>query len=599
MTSVCLQSPDGHPSIDVVRHPSGMTSRFFLGSCLAAAMLLAGCANTTPRPGGAGSVKAEAPAAEEPPEAPPAKEFTQDSLYKLLVAEFALRRGDVALAIDNYLDVARAQTDAGAAERAIRLAVFARDEMRGLEAARVWVALAPQDPDARQVYGALLMRAGRVDEAVQQLQIVVAADAGDGEVFLSVGEMLGRERDREAGLRVMSELVSGRETNPNALLAYAQLAARADEYERAAQLLEQFLAIHPDDARALAFYARVLQQKGDPEKAVSVLSSALKRNPDASEVRSTYARLLVDMRRYDEALEEFQQLAKDSPDNADVHYALGLLLLQTNRNEEAKQQFLELVRLGERTDAARYYLGQIAENSDQPTAAINEYKRVSRGEHYLNAQIRAAVLLADNGDVNTARSHLHALPQTTTQQAVRIYRAEAEILSRIDDLQGAMAVYNRALGEYVDNPDLLYARAMLAERLDQLDVLEADLNTILSKDPDNADALNALGFTLADRTDRYEEALVLIERALAIKPDDFYIVDSMGWVLYRLGRYEESLTYLQRALLLSNDPEVAAHLGEVLWVMGNRDAAREVWETALRTTPEDQRLLEVIKRFSN
>jgi tetratricopeptide (TPR) repeat protein len=162
-----------------------------------------------------------------------------------------------------------------------------------------------------------------------------------------------------------------------------------------------------------------------------------------------------------------------------------------------------------------------------------------------------------------------------------------------------MAVYDRALVEHEGNQDLLYARAMLAERLDRIDILEADLNSILSKDPDNADALNALGFTLADRTDRYEEALVLIERAISIKPDDFYIVDSMGWVLYRLGRYEESLTYLQRALVLSNDPEVAAHLGEVLWVMGKRDAAREVWDTALQTTPEDQRLLEVIKRFSN
>jgi len=282
-----------------------------------------------------------------------------------------------------------------------------------------------------------------------------------------------------------------------------------------------------------------------------------------------------------------------------VHYALGLLLLQTNRAEEAKQQFVALLRLGQRTDAARYYLGQIAENADQTDTAISEYKRVSRGEHYLNAQIRAAVLLAENGDITTARSHLHGLPQPSAQQAVRIYRAEAEILSRVDDLQGAMAVYDRALVEYEGNQDLLYARAMLAERLDRIDILEADLNSILSKDPDNADALNALGFTLADRTDRHEEALVLIERAIAIKPDDFYIVDSMGWVLYRLGRYEESLNYLQRALVLSNDPEVAAHLGEVLWVIGKRDAAREVWDTALQTTPEDQRLLEVIKRFRN
>ncbi len=161
-----------------------------------------------------------------------------------------------------------------------------------------------------------------------------------------------------------------------------------------------------------------------------------------------------------------------------------------------------------------------------------------------------------------------------------------------------MTVYDAALGEYPQNSDLLYARAMLAEKLDMLDVLEQDLREILSKEPNNADALNALGYTLADRTDRHEEALELIKRAYELRPNDHYVVDSMGWVMYRLGRYDEALKFLRRALELKNDPEVAAHLGEVLWVMGDKKAAREIWNTALESTPDDKRLLDVIKRFS-
>ena len=231
-----------------------------------------------------------------------------------------------------------------------------------------------------------------------------------------------------------------------------------------------------------------------------------------------------------------------------------------------------------------YYLGQIAEISDDLGEALSSYVKVDRGEYFLNAQIRIAVILARLGDIDKAREHLQSLRSKDPAQSTRIYRAEAEILSRHDRLEDSLSVYDHAIEERPDNVDLLYARAMLAEKLDRLDILERDLRTILTNDPDNADALNALGFTLADRTNRYDEALKLLERALELKPDDYYVIDSMGWVLYRMGRLEEAVEFLQRAFMLSNDPEVAAHLGEVLWVMGRKDAARKIWDSALQTT---------------
>ena len=207
------------------------------------------------------------------------------------------------------------------------------------------------------------------------------------------------------------------------------------------------------------------------------------------------------------------------------------------------------------------------------------------------------MLLADSGEVEAAQRHLHGVRSETTQEAVRIYSAEAGLLSRFARYDQAMEVYDAALEEFPGNSDLLYARGMLAVRMDRLDVLERDMRAIIAREPDNADALNALGYTLADRTDRYEEAYALIKRAIELKPDDHYIVDSLGWVLHRMGRHREALVQLRRAMSINPDPEIAAHLGEVLWVLGNKVEARAVWSTALETAPDDEHLLDVIERF--
>ncbi len=246
---------------------------------------------------------------------------------------------------------------------------------------------------------------------------------------------------------------------------------------------------------------------------------------------------------------------------------------------------------------AYYYLGQIAESREDIEAALAAYRKVSDGEHRLNAQIRAAVLLAESGRLVQARAHLHGLRSDNSQQAIRIYRAEAEILTKRKDYEDAMQVYDGALADYPQDTDLLYSRAMLAEKMDDLERLEQDLRSILAREPNNADALNALGYTLADRTDRYSEAYELVKRAYELKPDDHYVIDSMGWTLYRMGRHQEALMHLRRAMDLNGDPEIAAHLGEVLWVSGDKQAAMEIWDTALKGTPDDPRLLDVKKRF--
>ena len=557
-----------------------------------AAVILTGCTATGPAAPGAVAVDPEGTAP------PPRRELDARVLYKLLVGELASHRGDVPLSLEHYLDVARETRDAGVAARAAKLAVFARDEGKALEAARLWSGAEPSSVEARQVLASLLIRTGDVDGAVVHLEQIVEALADPpGAGFRRAADLLASERDREAASAAMRRLVLGHEDDAAAHLALARLLVRIGRFEEASPAIERAYELDPDDPRTAVLRARVRQRTDDVEGALRVLEEFLERVPDSSMVRMTYARTLVDTGRYEQARAEFEHLVAEDPENDDARYALGLLLVQTDRLDEAKRQFERLAARDSRRDAAYYYLARIAESEQRPADAIASYRRVRRGEHRLNAQIRVAVLFAEGGDLEAARRHLHGVRSENPGETVRIYSAEAGLLTRAERYDEAMAVYDASLEELPGDPDLLYARGMLAVEMGRLDVLERDMRDILAREPDNADALNALGYTLADRTDRYEEAYALIKRAIELKPDDHYIVDSLGWVLHRMGRHEEALVQLRRAMSLNPDPEIAAHLGEVLWVLGNKVEARAVWSTALEAAPDDERLLDVIERF--
>jgi tetratricopeptide (TPR) repeat protein len=521
-----------------------------------------------------------------------------DAMYKVLVAELAGRRGQLPLALSNYLKLARRIGDPALAERAVRIGVFARDEAGSLEAARLWVANAAPKHEARQVLGNLLMRANQLDEAISVLGGVVNELAPtDTAIFVRISSMLAREKSRSNSVKVMEALIGPHQDSAIAQFAFARLLARFGELERSLVVLAKVDVLDPKHERAVVFAAQILQRQKKPELASEKLGAFIGKNPDANIARLSYARSLVDVKRYDEARAEFQHLSEAEPDDADIAYALGLLLLQTNDLDDAQVQFEKLINVQDRRQVAWYYIGQIAETRSDTEAALAAYRRVDRGEHHVSAQIRAAVLMAQVGDVPGARQHLHGLRAGNRADSVRIFRTEAELLARQEQLEDALSVYTDALQSFPKETNLLYARAMLAVRLDLIEQTEADLRDILSREPDNADAMNALGYTLADRTERYEEAYELIKRAVELKPADHYVVDSLGWVLFRLGRHKEAIKYLRQAMALKADPEVAAHLGEVLWVAGDRDGAKSVWNAALETTPDDRRLLEVLKRF--
>ena len=519
-------------------------------------------------------------------------------LYKLLVGELASHRGDMPVALENYLEVARETRDAGVAARATKLAMFAHAEERGLEAARLWTDADPSSVEGRQVLASLLIQAGDIDEAVEHLAwIVEMVSEPPGAGYHRVTEILGAEKDTEAAVAVMRQLLRGHEDGAEAQLALARLLVRTGGVDEAGAAIDRARELEPGNARAAVLKARLLQRADDTEGALRVLEGFIERDPDSGTVRMVYARTLVDARRYEQARAEFEHLVAEEPENGDARYALALLLVQTDQLDEAKGQFERLANHESRRDAAYYYLARIAESREQYADAMASYRRVRRGEHRLTAQIRISVLLADGGDVDAARRHLHGVRSESTRDAVRIYSAEAGLLASFARYEEAMEVYDASLEVFPGNSDLLYSRGMLAAKMDRLDILERDMRAIIEREPDHAEALNALGYTLADRTDRYEEAYALIKRAIELEPDDHYIIDSLGWVLHRMGRHREALVQLRRAMSINPDPEIAAHLGEVLWVLGNKVEARAVWSTALETAPDDEHLLDVVERF--
>jgi len=585
--------------------PSLLTRRLLLlTSCLA--LLLAGCVGTPPKTSGQ-ETSAASPSTQAAP-APqvippldlhytPGEGLTEDVLYALLLAELAGQRGQVDVALDQYMQLARTLPDPKVAERATRIAIYAHDEEHALEAVQRWVFLEPDNLEAQQVLASILIEENRIDEALDHLEVVLNSPLGtSSQRTWAVANTLSRQEDKQVALNVMEKLLARHERNPDALFAYALLALRAGDTDKARTAMEEVIDTDPKNLGVVAAYLGVLEKQGQGAIAISWLEEMLQQRPKLDDLRLLYARMLTEARRYDDARRQFERVEKSQPKNADVHFALGLIALEASQNGAARRHFQKLIALGEHADEGRFYLGQIAELQKDYAGAAKWYRSVKGGENRFDAQMRVALMLARQNKVQEAQKTLQTVPAENDEQRLRLVRAEAELLTEAGQYEQAMVIYDRLLQDS-DDAELLYARAMLAEKMGKLDLLERDLRHLLELDPNNAQALNALGYTLADRTTRYQEAHDLIKKALELSPNDFYILDSMGWVLYRLGRWDEAVDFLKRAHTMRKDPEVAAHLGEVLWVKGDKAEARAIWKAALKTAPDDKTLKTVIDRF--
>ena len=519
--------------------------------------------------------------------------------YHLLIAEMAISRGQTELAVEHYLKLAKSQQNPAIAERAVKVAVYGENLQAAIEAAERWVELDPERTEAQQVIAAIYIRQNRADDAFSYLDSVIQkTEISDRKLFTSLIGVLAREKNIQTVIAVSQKLADKYPERPYALYLHAMLSAQGNQTEQALTYIDRALELEEIDG-AYNARAKLLLQLGRQDEAVSTLEQAVKRFPDDKNLRMTYARLLVDMKQYEKARQEFERLYVESPEDNELLYTLGLLSLESNRLDDAQKYLLKLLETGEREGEALYYLGRISEGRQQYDEAINWYKRVHDGQFQFDARLRIANMLGKSGRIEEANDYLNSMLKGSQSHAslVRIYLAQGDLLRSVERYDEAIEVYNTALEVVPGNNDLLYARALTAERVDRLDILEADLRAILKTEPDNAHALNALGFTLADRTQRYEEAYQLIKRALEIMPEDAAIIDSYGWVNYRLGNYDKAIRLLRRALSRFEDVEIAAHLGEVLWVSGKKEEARSVWQKALKKSPGDPKIENTMRRL--
>lgn len=525
--------------------------------------------------------------------------FSEDA-YHLLVAEIAIYRGHTDIAVENYLSVARSQNSPELAERAVRIAVYGQNLQAASEAAQRWIELAPDRAEARQIIAAIYIRQNKADEAFKYLDgLIQSSEISDAQLFNALLGVLARENNTATVLAVTRKIAQKYQDRGHAQFLHGMLAAQGDQSVEALEYLDKALA-NQDVEGAHNARAKVLIKLGRRDEAVISLQKAVLARPDDQKLRLTYARLLVDVKQYEKARGEFERLHQASPDDADLLYTLGLLSLESERLDDAEKYMLKLVEMNQREGESQYYLGRVNEGKGLYEKAIDWYRQVHVGEYLFDAKLRIADLLSESGRFNDAHDHLNAMLKGSQSNGslVRIYLSKGEIFREEKRYKEAVEVYGTALGIVPGNTDLLYARALSAEQIGRLDILENDIRTILKTEPNNAHALNALGFTLADQTDRYQEAYGYLKRAIDIMPDDAAIIDSFGWVNYRLGKYDEAIRLLRSALSRFDDSEIAAHLGEVLWVSGAQKEARKVWQRALKKSPDDPLIQKVMQQFT-
>ena len=536
--------------------------------------------------------------------------LTADLMYRLLIGDIALQRGEPALAARAYYESAREAKDAALARRATEISVATRQPALALEAARLWTELDPNAERPKQVIAAAGRGANGGDVAdsdvKSQIERALAQAAASptalADAFLQINHLLGQEADKAAIYKLVTAVAEPYPNVPEAHFAVALAAYNTGLKDIgtlavATRAIDRALALKPAWDRALLLKSEIIA-KESPAEAISFLNGILKTHPDMRAVWGALAEFYVEQKRYGEARDVFRRLWDQNKSAREFEFGAAALSVQMKDWAAAEELLTDLQRAnyGE-NGVVEFYLAQVAEETGRYELAIERYRAVPEGERAWQAKLRIAAMLAKQKRMDEARTYLNALPAVTIEQRVQVRQTEAQLLRDNGNAAGALVVLTQALADHPDEPDLLYDTAMVAEKLDQIDVAEARLKRLLELTPENAQALNALGYTLVDRTPRVEEGLGLIEKALKLSPGDPFILDSMGWALYRMGKLDGAESYLRRAMAERPDAEIAAHLGEVLWAKGDRTDAQEVWQSQLKATPDNPLLLETVRRL--
>ncbi|MDR5170753.1 tetratricopeptide repeat protein [Methylobacillus flagellatus] len=529
----------------------------------------------------------------------PSPALTGEFVYKYLIGEIAGQRGQFDLASALFLDLAQTNQDSRLAERAAKTAVMGNDGRTAIDAANLWSQLDPGSTEAHQALTQMLINTGKLNEAKPHLKALLANEEGRASGFMFLNNLLSRQQNKAAVLSLVQELARDYPDLPEAHFAIAHAAWNAGNTELSLNELNQANKLRPGWEMAALMQGQVLLGKS-PEQAVDFYRGFLSTHADANEVRLALARILAGQKKFDEAKNEFIKLIEASNGNPEILVVVGLLSLQANELPDAEKYFKDALGKGFKDkDQIYIYLGQIAEKKRNDDEALQWYSKVAPGEvRYVDAQLGVANVISRREGIDAAIQSLENLPDLTDAQRAAVVHAQANVLTQAKRHQEAYSRLENAINTLPNSPELVYDFAMAAERVNKVDVMERELRKLIKIQPEFAQAYNALGYSLADRNVRLEEARVMIEKAHELSPEDHYILDSLGWVHYRLGNLDKALEYLRRAYSQQPDPEIAAHLGEVLWKQGKRDEAVKTWEAALSAFPENEVLISTNRKFN-
>lgn len=546
---------------------------------------------------------APAPVAQAPVPAPeaayPKLALSNDILFGVLASEIAAQRGAAAASAPTVLALAQRTRDPRLARRAAEFALTANRLDEAIRALKLWQELEPASDNAQYQLIAALLRAGRLSEATPGVQAQLAARPHEApQVFMHLAGLLSRQPDKAGAYAMMKTLLAPYPSVAEGHFALMITAQEAGDDAMAQAEMATLATLAPAWDYPVGWQVERLRQTS-PEAALSLLERELARRPQAGlELRLSYPRLLVMVKRYDAARDAFVQLSNKYPHQPEVAYAIGVLSYELKDYEEAERSLRDALAQGYREpDFVRFTLGQMAEERKLPQEAVNWYEAITSGPQLPQAQSRLAVLEAEDGKLDAALARLERLADMqSTPRPARVL-AQAQLARNAEQPDRALAILSAALAKDGNVAEWRYERALLLDDRERVAEAERDLRAYLKLKPKSAQGLNALGYILANRTSRIREARELVSRALKLDPDNPMILDSMGWVEYRSGKLEAALRYLQRAHHLMPDPEIAAHLGEVLWKMGREAEARELWARSLEANPDSDIIRRTQQRF--
>ena len=566
---------------------------------LALPLLFAACAQQPVKPQPAKPVEAAKPAPAKPKL--PDIVLSEDLLYEFLLGEIAGQRGNLGIATEAYVDMAKKTHDPRIVSRALDIALFSGNAHDALEMAKLLEKLDPDSQKAKEALSPLLAHSGNLAEARPGIEKLLAQQSGEklGRALLELNNLFANQQDKQAVLVAVQDLTKPYLAHPEAHHAIAFAAWQAGRLDLALEEADKAESMQPGWELPALLKLQVLEQQ-DKNKVRPFVEHFLGKYPKSQGIRLAYAKFLVSEKQYTEARKEFVELKRNFPENREVSFAVGLLSLQLGDADTAISEFKGLLDKGyPNPDFVRYYLGQSFEKKNEPLEAEKWYGSIGPGNQYLPAKGRIALIIQKRKGLEAARRYLHRLPAHNEAEKIVLIEAEAQMLHDAKQYRTAFSVLSKGLAKFPDSSNLLYDQAMAAEKIGRIREAEKSLKKLIRMQPNFAQAYNALGYTLVEHTTRYKEAQQLLEKALALSPEDPFILDSMGWLQYKMGHKASGLTYLKRAYSGQHDPEIAAHLAEVLWATGSREDARRLLESSLKANPGNAALEKSMKKFGH